>query len=149
MPFYVTRAHPNPMGKDKARYQAPTNEKLNQEWLEFKNISSVPAKLDDVTLHHLTFDRSCSKTGEDHLMSFKGDLQPGYSIRVHTGSGTVSLAGTIYHLFAGRENYVWNNACGDRATVKRAGQINDWAYYDPHPREGVDLVRVANTNKLV
>lgn len=148
MPFYVTKAHPNPQGKDKPAYQAPSNDKLNQEWVEFKNISNAAVKLDGVTLHHLTFDGSCNKTGEDQLMSFQGELQSGYSIRAHTGSGTTYLEGTIYHLYAGRSNYAWNNACGDRATVKIAGKINDWAYYDPNPSEDVVLLRVTNTNKL-
>jgi hypothetical protein len=148
MPFYITQAHPNPVGKDKAAHQSPTNEKLNQEWIEFANIKNENADLTRLTLHHRTFNNSCQVTGSNQLMSFKGTLSSGHSIRVHTGTGSVYQEGTVWHLFAGKGNFVWNNRCGDTVILQLGDSINDHASYDPNPAEGVVLKRIRGTNKL-
>jgi hypothetical protein len=90
-------------------------------------------------------------------MSLKGALGAGKVLRIHSGSGPVNalraedLSGADFHLFRGADVYIWNNAEGDtsRITVDSNGseQDVDKAGYDPHPPEGVVLVR--SGDKLV
>ena len=145
----VTRVLPNPPGKDRRPPLAPSNDKLVMEWAEFQNVGRDVVDLQGCSLLHTTFNQSCSRTGEDELMTFTGTLQPGHSVRVHTGSGTAWTEGTIRHLYAGRANFAWNNACGDVAVLKNAEKsLVDWAQYDRNPPEGTVLNRIHGTNKL-
>jgi hypothetical protein len=145
----VTRVLPNPPGKDRRPPLAPPNEKLVMEFMEFANVGRTPVDLQGVSAWHMTFNQSCSRTGEDQLMIFTGILQPGYSVRVHTGTGTAYVNGTVTHVFAARSNYAWNNVCGDVAVLRdAAGSLVDWAQYERNPPEGVVLNRVLGTNKL-
>jgi hypothetical protein len=145
----VTRALPNPPGKDRRPTSGPTNDQLNNEWVEFANAAGRELLIDGVTISHHTFDRSCNDTGEDQLTTFNGILGSGQSVRLHTGSGTPWNEGVIRHLYVGRSNYAWNNACGDTAVLRTArGEVVDWASYDPQSPEGVVLSRVPGTNKL-
>lgn len=145
----VTRALPNPAGKDRRYPHPPTDEQLNGEWVEFANAGGRLLSLDGVSMAHYTFDRACGKTGEDKLITFNGTLKPTYSIRLHTGHGVTWAEGPIWHLYAGRSNYVWNNVCGDTAVLRNDGaECIDWASYDPQPPDGVVLNRLPGTNKL-
>jgi predicted extracellular nuclease len=145
----ITRAVPNPAGKDRTASNMVRNEQLNNEWIEFANTSQRTLSLDGIALSHYTFEKSCSKTGEDGLAVFNGSLQAGYSIRVHTGTGTAWDEGSIRHLYAARGNFAWNNRCGDTSVLRNSrGEVVDWATYDPNPPEGVVLNRVPGTNKL-
>lgn len=145
----ITRALPNPAGKDRTPANRVTNEQLNGEWLEFGNTSGKRLDINGVTLNHYTFDAQCQRTGEDVVLTFKNALEAGHSIRVHTGSGQVYSEGTLWHLYAGRGNFIWNNACGDTAVIRAAGGgLIDWASYDPRPAEGAVLERLPGTNKL-
>jgi len=145
----VTHALPNPAGKDRPYPYPPSNQQLNGEWVEFTNASARLLSLDGVTLLNYTFDSRCARTGEDALMVFKGGLGSGRSVRVHTGHGQPWDEGLVRHLYAGRSNYVWNNACGDTAVLRTGRRdVIDWASYDPAPPEGAILDRVPGTNKL-
>jgi hypothetical protein len=145
----VTRALPNPAGKDRRPPFAPINDQLNNEWLEFGNLGDRPVSLENVGLFHYTFAVGCLKTGEDRLMTFQNSLQPRHSVRVHTGSGPEWVEGTIHHVYAGRGNFAWNNACSDTAVLRNAqGSLIDWAAYDRNPPEGVILDRIPGTNRL-
>jgi hypothetical protein len=146
--LYVTRAHPNPIGKDKLRWDPPSNEKLNEEWVEFRNITVSKLQLAGVSLHDNTYDSNCSSTGERQLTPFTGELESGGSVCVHTGAGQNSFDGDVHHLYLGRQNFVWNNRCGDRVVLRVNGDLLDWAYYDPNPPEGGVLRRREGTNKL-
>jgi hypothetical protein len=145
----VTRALPDPAGKDRQGAYPSSNDQLNQEWVEIANAGAQPASVNGVALSHYTFNVHCQRTGEDLLMSLKGTVQPRHSVRFHTGSGTAWDEGTVRHLYVGRENYAWNNRCGDTAVLRNArGEVLDWASYDPAPPEGVVLNRIPGTNKL-
>lgn len=145
----IARALPNPAGKDRTPANQVTNAQLNNEWLEFRNETAKRLDIEDVTLHHTTFNNRCEPTGENLLMRFTGVLGVGQSLRIHTGAGTSWDEGTTRHLYAGRTNYVWNNVCGDTAVLRLAnGNRHDWASYSRNPPEGVVLERVANTNQL-
>jgi hypothetical protein len=145
----VTHALPNPAGKDRQHPYAPSNDQLNREWVEFANASARTLSMQGVAISHYTFDRACGRTGEDQLTSFTGNLDPGRSIRLHTGRGQAWDEGTVRHLYADRSNYAWNNVCGDTAVLRSSrGDVIDWASYDPDPPEGVVLTRLPGTNKL-
>ena len=81
-------------------------------------------------------------------MSFKGTLQPGKTVRVHSGSGPDSVIrdedrrGADIHLFTDKD-YVWNNKEGDTpALYNPVTKVTlDSASYDPNPPEGEVLVR--------
>jgi hypothetical protein len=144
----LTRVLPNPPGKDRT-FGRPSNDQLNAERIEFKNTTERSLSLEAVSIFHFTFDRSCVKTGEDRLTTFRGTLNPGWTIRLHTGSGTAWDEGHLTHLYIGRANYAWNNVCGDTAALRNShGSLVDWAAYGANPPEGVILNRVPGTNKF-
>lgn len=146
--LYITFAQPNPKGKDRPPFTGPTNDQLNEEWVEFTNPNLVSVSLEGVGLRDYTFDRTCRKTGERRLTTFSGSLSSKYSVRVHTGAGQPWDEGTRRHLYLNEGNYVWNNACGDTALLRYpSGGLIDWAQYAPNPPEGV-LRRVPDTNEL-
>src|SRR3990170_1123050 len=71
----VTRALPNPVGKDLLGGWA-TNEQLNGEWVEFHNVSQRLLSLEGVAILHYTFSRNCEKTGEERLRPSVANLEP-------------------------------------------------------------------------
>ncbi|HEV2855669.1 MAG TPA: lamin tail domain-containing protein [Thermoanaerobaculia bacterium] len=146
--LYITQALPNPTGKDRPPHGGPTNAQLNGEWIEFANTSGRPLNLQGVRLLHDTFGWRCERTGQDAVTTFQGSLDSGLSIRVHTGSGEGQWEGNVFHFYVGRSNYIWNNNCGDRATLAIEGGTIDWARYTPNPPEGRILRRVAGTNNM-
>jgi len=120
---------------------------LNEEWIDIQAIDSR-SMVNDV-LTSLAHDNACSVTGVQVLCTFPSiQLLPGQSIRVHTGSGTAGFIGHTYHYYLGRSWFVWNNGCGDRATVSYNGGVVDSAWYAARVPEGV-LVRSTNSDELV
>jgi hypothetical protein len=144
----VTRALPNPLGKDRTASHQVTNQQLNNEWIEFANTSAGKSPLDSLTLDHYTFNHACTKTGEDRVCGFTGWLESGQSMRVHTGSGTNYVEGLVIHVFLNRSNFIWNNQCGDTIVLRAGGSVVDWASYGGRPAEGAVLQRVPGTNLL-
>jgi hypothetical protein len=144
----ITRAQPNPSGKDRTASHQVSNQQLNGEWVEFANTSGGRLSLDGLSLDHYTFDNACTKTGEDRATFFTGVLEAGQSLKVHTGAGTPFIEGPVTHVFLGRGNYLWNNRCGDTAVLRAGDTLLDWAYYNPGPAEGAVLQRVFGTNEL-
>ena len=145
MQLKITRALPNPPGKDRTKNFIP-KEQLNHEWVEFVNTTNTPLNLGGVSVSHETF-RGLERTGTEELDSFLGHvvIQPGQTFRLHTGRGLVytdSLG--VHHSYLNRDNYVWNNDAGDRITLRdRLGNVIDSAWYYPFPPEGIILLRVA------
>ena len=145
--LYITRAQPNPPGKDTSRRGSATNAALNEEWVEFEARGGA-VSIAGVSLTNLTFGTGCRVSEERVVTSFSsGVLQPGESVRVHTGRGTAWREGNVWHLYANDDWFRWNNLCGDRATLWFNQQMVDWASYDPNPPEGV-LQRQPGTNRL-
>lgn len=146
----VSRALPNPAGKDRNLAGQATNDQLNREWVQFTNEGAAAVSVDGVGIFHYTFNDRCENTGEDRLTTFTNQLAAGASVRLHTGQGTTVTQNSVTHIYLGRANYVWNNWCGDTAVLRNgAGQLLDWASYDRNPPEGVELVRQPGTNRLV
>lgn len=144
----VSFALPNPAGKDRS-FSGVSNNQLNGEWVEFRNNTNQTASLDGVSLAHQTYNQSCQRTGSDSLITFKGTIAYGQSVRVHTGVGETFQDGNVFHLFLNRGNYVWNNRCGDSVILQVGGTIVDWAGYANNPPEGKILARVVGQNRLV
>lgn len=150
----ITRIKPNPAGKDRSRYGTADASQLAAEWVDFKNSGADSVELNGVDLYHLAYAPGADRGRWDKIMSFRGSLPPGNTVRVHAGSGPESVirpadrTGAEYHLFNGR-NYVWNNDHGDspRLFDTAREQNIDQASYDPYPPEGQILVR--SGNKLV
>lgn len=145
----VTRALPNPAGKDRTPGHLVKNEQLNGEWIEFQNTTQKTLTIDGVSIAHHTFNAYCQNTGEDQLTTFTGPMPSGSSIRLHTGIGEAWDEGSIRHLYLNRRNFVWNNQCGDAAVLRvKDGGLIDWAAYAPQPPEGAVLNRIPGTNRL-
>jgi len=143
----VTFALPNPPGKDRSA-SGTSNDQLNGEWVEFRNDDSQTFELEPVSLIHQTYDQQCRTTGTDAVTGFKGALESGKSIRVHTGTGTGFWDGDVFHLFLNRKNYIWNNRCGDTVTLQLGSAVIDMAAYGNNPPEGATLKRTPGTNWL-
>lgn len=148
----VIKAKPNPSGKDRTLHQIPPKQ-LAAEWVDFQNIGNEGYNLAPVTLQHLVYKPGCSDARAEIVMTFKGTLQPGEILRVHSGHPIPltdlpqeDVAEATYHLFSGK-GYVWNNSCGDAPSLAEGGAWIDRAFYDSNPPEGRILVR--SGDKLV
>lgn len=153
MSLHINRIKPNPTGKDRNPSGQASAAQLAAEWVDFQNTGKTPVNLTTVELRHVAY-RAGQSPAWEKVMSFSGSLQPGKTVRVHSGSGPESILreedryGADHHLFTGK-NYVWNNREGDRPTLhNKVTQVTvDTASYDPNPPEGEVLIRVGN--KLV
>lgn len=147
MGLQITRIKPNPAGKDRNRYGQTSSSQLAAEWVDFKNEGTTAYDCSQLELWHQAFHHGQTPTW-DKVMSFKGALQPGKTVRVHSGSGPDSIIkeedrrGADFHLFTDRD-YVWNNKEGDTpALYNPVTKVTlDSASYDPNPPEGDVLVR--------
>lgn len=156
MSLRVIQLKPNPTGKDRSRYGSPSAAQLGGEWVDIRNISSGSVSLEGIELYHLAYGHPGSQPEWRKIMDFRGSLPAGKVMRVHSGQTRdvsvlypVDRIGADFHLFTGRDSYVWNNAEGDTAGLWFAVSKTwaDQAAYDPYPPEGVILVR--SGSKLV
>lgn len=147
----IWRAKPNPAGKDKVG-EKPKPEQLNGEWAEIKNTSATNQSLGGVKLSHTLFDTHGKPEKTEVYWVGKGtiSLKPGEVVRVHTGrsadKGLMKVedsAGADYHDFAENGQFKLNNKEGDKLYVEYTDG-SDNAYYDPHVKEGVVLIRVGD-----
>lgn len=152
----VVHAKPNPLGKDRNRYGSPTPAQLGAEWVDIKNVGQYAVELAGVDLYHLAFKRSGGEPEWEKVVSLVGNLSAGQILRVHSGRireigvlNAEDVRGADWHMFTGNDVYVWNNAEGDTVGLWEP-QSKSWvdkAPYDPHPPEGIILVR--SGSKLV
>ena len=149
----TVRMKPNPAGKDRTRYGASAAQ-LAAEWVDIKNVSDVAVNINGVRLCHIAYSDSYPNGRWELITSFTGTLQPGKVIRVHSGEAknanqirSEDLAGADFHLFTGRDAYVWNNDRGDSSSLWTAddNQPFDKASYPTPPAEGAILTRVGDT----
>ena len=152
----VVQLKPNPVGKDRNRLGVLSPAQLGAEWVDFKNTGIIAIDLQNVRLYHVAYAPGEPNGHWEEIMSFKGSLPPGKVVRVHSGQNRDTsvlrqedLLGADYHLFTGRDSYVWNNQKGDIAALGDGSVLSliDRAPYDPNPPEGVVLVRIGE--KLV
>jgi hypothetical protein len=151
----IARAKPNPVGKDKTSSGTPKPGQLVAEWVDMKNIGNEPVRFATMELHHTLFsDRCVSLNKTESYWSGGGDaeIQPGETLRVHTGrkehENTLSAEDRgdgKWRAFAGLDRFVLNNRCGDIIhvlwTARDGTRYRDSAGYDPNPPEGSVLHR--------
>lgn len=142
----LTRIMPNPSGKDSAG-GTTTNDKLNQEWVEFVAVGGDRNLTGDKLLNRTYTTWGCTLTGSQEVASFSGTLKQGQSVRVHTGSGKPYWEHSTLHYYLGRSWFIWNNECGDEAAIIFNGAYVDRAGYTPRPPERV-LVRIPGTSRF-
>jgi hypothetical protein len=149
--LHVVQLKPNPAGKDRARFDTPAPAQLGAEWVDFKNTGVVAVDLQNVWLYHVAYAPGEPNGHWEEIVDFQGFLPPGQVVRVHSGQKRDTsvlrpedLLGADYHLFTGKDSYVWNNREGDIAALGDGSVSNliDRASYDPNPPEGAVLVRV-------
>ena len=149
----VSKAKPNPVGKDRTRTGGASSVQLAGEWVDIKNTGNAGASLGGVGLYHKAYSTDGTWKWELVVMlPATFTLPAGETLRVHSGSGPVSVLreedkiGCQWHMFTHRDNYVWNNDYGDTALlwVPADKTTIDSASYDPYPPEGVVLVRVGD-----
>lgn len=142
----IVAAQPNPPGRDTSYSGYAPNERLNAEWIEFA--AQAARNLTGDVLYHETYDGNCVRIETASLYTFPSvQLQSGNRVRVCTGRGTPHWIGSTLYVYLNRDWFVWNNGCGDRATLAYQSTVIDSARYAARPPEGV-LNRVAGTNRL-
>ena len=142
----IVAAQPNPPGRDGARPGYAANATLNAEWIEFA--AQATRNLNGDVLYHETYGAGCVRTGTSTLVTFGAiQLQPGQRVRVCTGRGANQWVGSTLYVYLNRDWFVWNNDCGDRATLGFQSTVIDSARYAPRPPEGV-LNRALGTDRL-
>lgn len=147
----VLRLKPNPRGKDRARWQAPTPTQLAGEWVDVKNVGADSVDVSKIALYHRAYPAGGGEAKWAEVCKLAGTLPAGKILRVHSGrprDGSVrseeDTQGHDYYMFTGTDSYVWNNREGDSALLWEPageGRTIDFAGYDPNPPEGVVLVR--------
>ena len=154
----VIKAKPNPSGKDRSPKFLTTQSRLGAEWIDIKNIGSGPASLKDIQIYHIAYkgdeyEWAIAKDFTNLLLPALG-LPTGLTIRIHSGSGPVSIlnpedvSGANRHYFTGK-GYIWNNDKIDKPMIydKAKKVILDQTYYEPPITDGAILIRI--NDKLI
>lgn len=144
----ISKIKPNPSGKDRNFSGLTSASQLAGEWVDIKNVGSLPVKLEGVDLYHLAYAPGATQGRWAKIAGFKGQLLAGHVLRVHSGPGPESAIrpedrdGAQFHCFTNLD-YVWNNHQSDSPTLldSELNQIIDQASYDPFPPEGDVLIR--------
>ncbi len=118
--------------------------------MDLKNDGTTTVVLNGLSLYHVAYSGATDNGTWERVTGFTGQLGAGEVMRVHSGSGPVSdlnqadLQGADVHVFTNRNNYIWNNDCGDCSALQKDGETDkfDKWWYDTKPPEGVILVRV-------
>ncbi len=148
MALLITKAKPNPSGRDRIGRTLTPVAQLAGEWVDIQNTGNAPINLTGVELYHWAY---LAQGGEWELVTgFSGVLGAGLIVRVHSGN-PIPLAqmhhedqvGANYHMFSGR-NYVWNNYQNDypRLWYKPTRQWLDETVYAAPAAEGKIFTRV-------
>jgi len=134
--LYLTQIQPNPPGRDTVSPGRATAAQLNAEWVQVTVVGNDGRSLQGDRLDHNTYrSTGCVLLGNDMIVQFSdGILLPGQSMRIHTGPGVSRWEGNLLHVHAGRNWFVWNNRCGDKAVFSFEQWVIDWAAYAPNPR---------------
>ncbi len=149
MRLTIIRIKPNPSGKDRPPQGGPSASQLAGEWVDIRNDTGQDVPLGNISLWHLAYSTGHAPDWEK-VTSFSGTLPPSKVMRVHAGEQRAlaiirpeDLAGADYHVFSGRDAYVWNNRQGDSPLLydTPSKQTLDKASYSANPPEGVVLVR--------
>ncbi|MCB1103357.1 MAG: hypothetical protein H7A44_08120 [Opitutaceae bacterium] len=155
----VTRAKPNPAGRDRANGRSLPAQLLG-EWVDITNTATTAISLGGSGLTHREYDAQ-GQLKQESTVYWQGSarqvLQPGQVLRVHTGRESDRAAmsyqdsvGAHYHAFAESYNFVLNNAQGDEPSIWAKDRNDRWsiridgAWYSPYPPEGIALRRMGD-----
>lgn len=156
MSLQVFQAKPNPIGKDKTSAGIPKPEQLLGEWVDIKNVGSLPIRFSSIQVYHTLFNQACQVIGQPERFwtgTGQDSLQPGQILRIHTGRSRdqhlrtlADQTGANWYAYAERDNFALNNRCGDKIIVtwqdSQGRALRDEASYAPKPPEGAILKRV-------
>ena len=154
MNLLITKAKPNPLGKDRIGRTFTPAVQLAAEWVDFQNIARTPINLSGTQMYHIAYLPN-GTTEWELVIELSGTIQPGEIVRVHSGNPLAlnqmnypDAIGATYHVFTGK-NYVWNNNKLDKPYLwyKPTKQGIDQTYYDAYVIEGKILQRV--NDKLI
>jgi len=150
----VIKAKPNPIGKDCIPRILPTQSQLGAEWIDIKNTGTIGQSLKNIQIYHMAYVNG--KTEWKLLKDFNISelipaLPPGIIMRIHSGSGPLSILspedvkGANRHFFT-KKGYVWNNDKIDKPMIyDKIKKIKlDETFYTPPVSDGKVLVRVNN-----
>src|SRR5690349_3077345 len=154
MSLLITKAKPNPIGKDRIGRTYTPPVQLAAEWVDFQNNGTRAVDLAGVEMYHLAYLQNGSVEWE-LVIDFIGMLQPQGIVRVHSGD-PISLDqmnpedrnGADFHLFT-HKDYIWNNKKVDKPSLwyKPRKEWLDQTEYSAPVTEGKILKRV--NDKLV
>lgn len=154
MALIITKAKPNPAGKDRVGRNLTLADQLAAEWVDIKNTGGTAVDLSSVELYHWAYPLLRQPEWE-LVTGFSGVLNAGQTVRVHSGN-PISLtqmrvedkSGAEHHVFT-RKNYVWNNDKADHPLLwyKISRQELDRTSYDAPTQNGKVLMRIGS--KLV
>lgn len=146
MSLIISRAKPNPRGKDTSDGK-PKPEALAGEWIDIQNVEPRPVDLSGLEVLHRT-----AAGAFEQVVLLSGVLKAGNVMRLHSGKQENAGAmryedktGADIHVFTGADRFVWNNGReGDAPTLwhRPSRQTLDQTSYDGYPPEGQVLVRV-------
>lgn len=145
----ITKAKPNPAGKDRIGRTLTPQTQLAAEWVDFQNISGTSIRLDGTALYHVAYI-SGTKWEWRLVTNLYGVLKVGEIVRVHSGTPIhlwqmrqEDQIGAHYHIFS-NQNYIWNNDKPDFPSLwyTPTKQWIDQTSYDAFPIEGKILQRV-------
>lgn len=154
MSLLITKAKPNPLGKDRTGRIFTPAVQLAGEWVDFQNTTRTALNLNGTQMYHVAYLPN-GTTEWQLIIELSGTIQSGEIVRIHSGNplalnqmNNIDAVGAHYHVFTGK-NYVWNNNKLDRPYLwyKPTKQPIDQTYYDAYPIEGKILQRI--NNKLV
>jgi hypothetical protein len=120
----------------------PTLEELNQEFVDVRNTGDT-----SIPLSHLVLSRRHLDTYEE-VMRFKGgQLDPGKSVRVHTGiplTPDQRGSGDLSHFYCGRNSFTWNQPGPGLVRIHvQPNWDEDEVRYETPPHEWANLRRGA------
>lgn len=147
----ITKAKPNPAGKDRIGRTLTPSTQLAAEWIDFQNVGGNSIRLDGTALYHWAY--TYGTQGEWRLVTnLYGVLKPGEIVRVHSGTEIPvwqmrleDQTGANYHIFS-KQNYIWNNNQADFPSLwyVPTKQWIDQTSYDAFQVEGKILQRYGN-----
>lgn len=152
MPISISKAKPNPSGKDRIGRTLTPPAQLAGEWVDIKNTGTTAVSFANLELYHIAYTGLASSEWE-LVMGFTGELPAGQTVRIHSGDKIplaqmhpVDIAGADHHVFTGK-NYVWNNDRIDKPSVwnKVTKAWVDQTVYSANPGEGRILTRVGTS----
>jgi hypothetical protein len=153
MNLKITRAKPNPSGKDVTKPPTVISQ-LSSEWVDIQNMGKSPINTNGIELFHLAY-LSNGKSKWEVAIKFSEILEAGKVVRVHSGK-PIPVAqmnyqdrfGADHHVFT-EKNYIWNNDKPDKPSLwhKPKKEWVDQVEYIACPLEGKILKRIGN--KLV